>query len=443
MAAGNKGRRELVGGGSVAFAYRLMGLAFSYGLIKLIAKQYGAVGNGMFNIYTAWMAVFGALVTLGLNSSNVRSVAEYRAKGEWGKLRPLHDGVFRVTTLTSVLVGACLVGVCAITLWHGGQWMGLDRDTLLLIALSLPFNALLLVNVEFIRGAKKIAISELLRSPAVLILTFIGVFLFPRGPGTPVLVFALSTAGCGLFAWTIVRRYLRKMEVEHQAVLTPVRMGEHLMLALPMIVTSLVTTLNGRLDTIMLSWYQGNDVVGIYGTAVKISIGLEFVISAIKTIAMPKIAELFHGGRRAELEDTLAYSAKLIFWTTAPLMLVLVIFAKTIMGFVGPEFVAGAGVLRIMAVAHFISASSGMVGAFLNMTGGQAAFSKIVLVAVGLNFVLNLMLLPAWGMWGAAWASSISLGVWNVAAAVHIKRKFKYNMFYWPFGGKTHAPHAG
>ncbi|MEO8732747.1 MAG: hypothetical protein ABI373_00315, partial [Flavobacteriales bacterium] len=88
MPTGNKGRRELLGGGTVAFAYRIIGLGFTYGLIKLIAKHYGASGNGIFNIYTAWMAVFGALVTLGLNSSNVRSVAEYRAKGEWGKLRP-------------------------------------------------------------------------------------------------------------------------------------------------------------------------------------------------------------------------------------------------------------------------------------------------------------------------------------------------------------------
>lgn len=427
----------------MAFAYRILGLAFTYGLIKLIARYYGASGNGIFNIYTAWMAVFGALVTLGLNASNVRSVAEYRAKGEWGKLRPLHNGVFKVTTLTAALVGACLVGVCVLTLWNGGLWMGLDRNTLLLMGVSLPFYALLLVNVEFIRGAKKIAISELLRSPAVLIVTFIGVLVIPGGPDTPIYVNAVSTAVCGALAWFIVRRYLRRMEAEHGTKVISIQMKEHLILALPMIVTSLTTTLNGKLDTIMLSWYDSTNIVGIYGTAVKISVGLEFVISAIKTIAMPKIAELYHGGRRQELEDTLAYSAKIIFWTTAPLMLILVIFAEPIMGFVGPEFGAGAGVLRIMAVAHFISASSGMVGAFLNMTGGQAAFSKIVLVAVGMNFVLNLLLLPKFGMWGAAWASAISLGAWNVAAAIYIKRRFGYNMFYWPFAGINKPSHAG
>lgn len=436
MNASRKGRLELFGGTTIAFGYRLLGLAFTYGLIKLIAELYGAEGNGIYNLFTAWIGVFGVVASLGLNSSTVRSVAEYRAKEEWGRLRPLHNGVVRVTTLVALGTSAILLVICALTVWDGGEWLGFDRNMLLLMAGALPFYALLLVNVEFIRGAKLIAISELLRSPAVLGLTFLGLILIPGTSSTPALMHAVATGICGLLALIIVRRYLQKIALEHKAQEDRVVMSEHLRMALPMIITSLVTTLSGRLDIIMLAWYESVDIVGIYGTAVKISIGLEFVISAIKTIGMPKIAELYHGGKREELADTLAVSAKMIFWTTAPLMLILVIFAEQIMGFVGPEFVSGAPVLRIMAIAHFISASSGMVGAFLNMTGGQVAFSRIVLIAVILNVILNLILLPIFGMIGAAWASSIALCLWNVAAAIYIKRKFGHEMFYWPFRRK-------
>ena len=47
----------------------------------------------------------------------------------------------------------------------------------------------------------------------------------------------------------------------------------------------------------------------------------------VKTIAMPKIAELYHSRRHGELVETLDYSAKLVFWTTAPVSVVLVVFA--------------------------------------------------------------------------------------------------------------------
>ena len=427
-----KGQRELVGGGAVAFAYRILGFLFTYGLMLVIAKRFGAEGNGYYNLFTAWMAVQGVLATLGLSSSNVRSVAEYRAKGEWGKLRPLHNGVLRTVVPFSVLLGLGFL------LWRELALRGLVGDgglppqVMLAMAATLPFSAVLLVNVEFIRGTKRVAVSELLRSPALLGLTLLAVLFIPGDAMAPVVANAAVIAGCSLLGYWLVRRYIRQIEAANQAKPLTINMREHLALALPMIITALSSSLNGRLDTIMLAWYRPSDIIGIYGTAVKISIGIEFVIGAIKTIAMPKIAEMYHSGRHEELNDTLDYAAKLVFWTTAPVTVVLILFAGPIMGILGPEFTAGAPVLRIMALAHFISASSGMVGAFLNMTGGQVAFSRIVVAAVGVNVVLNLVLIPPYGMLGAATAAGVTLSLWNIAGAVLIYRKHGINMYYVP-----------
>ncbi|MGV9012082.1 MAG: flippase [Flavobacteriales bacterium] len=438
-----KGQRELVGGGVVAFAYRILGLLFTYGLMLAIARRFGPEGNGYYNLYTAWMAVLGVLATLGLSSSNVRSVAEYGAKGEWGRLRPLHNGVLRAVLPFSVVLGLLFLG------WRELAMRGIMGDggiapgVMIAMALGLPFSALLLVNVEFIRGTKRVAVSELLRSPAVLGFTLLVVLLVPGDAMTPVVVTACVTAVFGLVGFYLVRRYVAMIEAKHQAKPLTINMREHMALALPMIVTALSSSLNGRLDTIMLAWYRSSDIIGIYGTAVKISIGIEFVIGAIKTIAMPKIAEMYHAGKHEELRDTLDYAAKLVFWTTAPISVVLIVFAAPIMGFVGPEFTEGATVLRIMTIAHFISASSGMVGAFLNMTGGQLAFSRIVVVSVVLNLVLNFLMIPPFGMLGAALAAGITLSLWNIAAAILIYRKHGINMYYIPWITKHRTEHVG
>lgn len=437
-----KDQRELVGGGAVAFLYRILGFLFTYGLMLAIARRFGAEGNGYYNLFTAWMSVLGVLATLGLNSSNVRSVAEYSANGEWGRLRPLHNGVLRTVVPFAILLSVALLA------WRYLAGLGLVGDAgipagvLLIMALVLPFSAVLLVNVEFIRGTKRVAVSELLRSPAVLGLTLVAVLFIPGGAMAPVVANAVVIGICALIAFSLVRRFIGRIEAKHQAKPLTINMREHLALALPMIITALASSLNGRLDTIMLAWYRPSDIIGIYGTAVKISIGIEFVIGAIKTIAMPKIAEMYHSGKHKELRDTLDYAAKLVFWTTAPITVLLLVFAGPIMGFVGPEFTEGAQVLRIMTVAHFISASSGMVGAFLNMTGGQVKFSRIVVAAVGVNVVLNLVLIPPFGMTGAATAAGVTLSLWNIAAAVLIYRQHGINMYYIPWLTK-HKPEDG
>ena len=437
-----KGQRELVGGGAVAFAYRILGLIFTYGLMLAIARRFGAEGNGYYNLFTAWMAVLGVLATLGLSSSNVRSVAEYSARGEWGRLRPLHNGVLRAVIPFALVLGALFLGwreLAARGIMGDG---GLPAPVMLAMALVMPFSALLLVNVEFIRGTKRVAVSELLRSPAVLGLTFLVVLFIPGNAMTPVAVNASVIASCALLAFYLVRRFIRMIETKHRAEPMTINMREHLLLALPMIITALASSLNGRLDTIMLAWYRPSDIIGIYGTAVKISIGIEFVIGAIKTIAMPKIAEMYHSGKHEELKETLDYAAKLVFWSTAPISVVLIVFAGPIMGFVGPEFAEGATVLRIMTIAHFISASSGMVGAFLNMTGGQVAFSRIVVAAVVVNVGLNLVMIPPYGMLGAATAAGVTLSLWNIAAAVLIYRKHGINMYYIPWLTKHRPAHG-
>ncbi len=437
-----KGQRELVGGGAVAFAYRIMGMLFTYGLMLAIARRFGPEGNGYYNLFTAWMAVLGMLATLGLSSSNVRSVAEYRAKGEWGRLLPLHKGVLRAVIPFSLLISLLFLAWRELASRGLVGDAGLPGPVMLAMALVMPFTALLLVNVEFIRGTKRVAVSELLRSPAGLGLTLLAVLVLSGNVMTPVMASATATATCALFAFYLVRRYIRLLVTKNQAPPLGVNMREHFALALPMMITALASSLNGRLDTIMLAWYRPSDVIGIYGNAVKISIAIEFVIGAIKTIAMPKIAEMYHSGKRTELRETLDYASKLVFWTTAPVSVLLLLFAEPIMGVLGPEFVAGANVLRIMTVAHFISASSGMVGAFLNMTGGQVVFSRIVLAAVALNVVLNLLLIPPFGMMGAATAAGITLSLWNIAGAVVIYRKHGINMYYIPWVTKHKSSHG-
>ncbi len=87
----------------------------------------------------------------------------------------------------------------------------------------------------------------------------------------------------------------------------------------------------------------------------------------------------------------------------------------------------------ILVVGYFTNAISGPVGTILNMTGHQMVFQKIVLSAAVVNIILNIILIPGFGINGSAIASSVSMCLWNIISVIYVKKKFNILTLYIPF----------
>jgi O-antigen/teichoic acid export membrane protein len=67
------------------------------------------------------------------------------------------------------------------------------------------------------------------------------------------------------------------------------------------------------------------------------------------------------------------------------------------------------------------------VGFLLNMTGHEQDTARGMTIAAVSNVVLNLLLVPLWGLTGAALASAITLTAWNVLLWLAVRRRLKIN----------------
>jgi O-antigen/teichoic acid export membrane protein len=151
-------------------------------------------------------------------------------------------------------------------------------------------------------------------------------------------------------------------------------------------------------------------------------------------MAAPRFSELFHTGKMDELFHVAKKSTKLILWTTTPIMLALLLFGVYILRYLyGDVFTVSYPALVILLIGYFISMASGVNGLFMNMTGNQKTFRNIMLFAAGANIGLNVILIPALGIYGAALATTISLSVWNITTLICMKRKFGRTTGYFPF----------
>ena len=105
----------------------------------------------------------------------------------------------------------------------------------------------------------------------------------------------------------------------------------------------------------------------------------------------------------------------MIFWSSFPLVIVFFMFPDFLLGLFGEEFKVGVTAFIFLSCGRLISSFSGSVGNILQMTGNQNIYAIILLIGAILNVVLNLILIPLYGINGAAIASMSSLIVWNLS----------------------------
>jgi O-antigen/teichoic acid export membrane protein len=98
----------------------------------------------------------------------------------------------------------------------------------------------------------------------------------------------------------------------------------------------------------------------------------------------------------------------------------------------GEQFTRAYPAVILLALGQFVNSISGSTGIFLNMTGHERALQNIMLAAAGLNIALALVLIPRFGVEGAAFASMLTTVSWNVVALVYIKAIFGRTFGYVP-----------
>lgn len=200
-------------------------------------------------------------------------------------------------------------------------------------------------------------------------------------------------------------------------------------LSLPMMLSGTVLFLLNWTDVFMLSIMTTTKEVGIYNVAFKIAtIGL-LVILVINVVISPKIAELYSKNKLIQLKMMVIKSTRMITILTIPIVIIIIIFRKEILLFFGDEFILGEISLIILIISILINAISGNVDQVLNMTNNHILMKNISIVCLIGNIILNYILIPRYGINGAAIASLITTVSLNFISIYYIKRKLNFYTF--------------
>jgi O-antigen/teichoic acid export membrane protein len=188
----------------------------------------------------------------------------------------------------------------------------------------------------------------------------------------------------------------------------------------------------GAIDTIFLGIFTTTQVTGVYRVSLKLALPVSFILTAINSISTPKFAELFYQKRFTELKESARFASKLSFLFALPVIIALILCAKPVLSYLGHSFQIGFIPFLILLVGKLISAYCGPNKPFLNMTENHTILGKILVLATLLNIMLNYILIPIYGINGAAISTSTSIVFWNITTSFVIYKKYGYWINYLP-----------
>jgi len=401
----------------------------------IIARYYGAKVMGLVALVMTIISISELFSTIGLSTAILRLIPEYKEKFSKNISLKLYKKILNIVLVSSIVVALFILGfsnIIAIDIFHKNELL----PFLSLIAIVIIFDTIKQINISTIRALKIIKIyvlfeflPKLFSLSLLLILTFL--FYDKNNPIyvaliIPILIFLLTV----YYINTHILSNNDNSNISYHDKL-PSSL-DIVKLSLPMFLTSGLSLIIAQTDIVMIGIFKNTELVGIYNVSFSLAMLTNFILNSVNMMAAPKFAELYHANKMEELKYVAQKSSKLMFFATLPIVIILLVFGKFILNIYGEVFTDGYLVLVFLIIGQFINAASGSVGYLLNMTGYQKEFRNIILIAAIMNIVLNFILLPKYGINGAAFASLCSVAFWNIVSILYIKRKFGFTVAYIP-----------
>lgn len=379
--------------------------------IPYVVRGLGAERFGVLSIASALLGYFG-IFDLGLGRATTKFVAESLARREHERLPQVvwtsiwAQGLLGVvgTTITVLLIPIAVDRYLKISL-------PLVADTRTsLIVLSMSLTVVLIGNAlrGVLEAGQMFDIVNYVKVPtntSMFLLPAVGVFLHLSLPGIVWLLVAARVIATVSYLVACLRYFptLRGQYLPHKSSMRPLLVyGGWVM------VSNFITPLLAYVDRFLIGSVVSMGAVGYYSAPYEAINRAWVVPSTLAATLFPAFTNLDTGGARQRLEELCARSLKSLLLISAPTLLILALFAKTILRvWLGPDFAGQSALtLQILALGMLISSIALVPFSLLQGVGRPDLTGIFSVIEFAFQVVCCWFLVRRFGIAGAAiaWA---------------------------------------
>lgn len=387
------------------FAIRVLSAAIAYVSQVLLARWMGGFEYGVF--VAVWVAavILGGLACLGFQTGIIRFIAEYRTAGQNDFLRGSISGALIWSLFASTLIAAA--GSAGV--WYFADWFeNYYLVPIYLAAICLPMLSLQEVQDGVARAFNwpGVALAPTFILRPLLILAAMAIAIaagFEPDAPTAMIATIIAVYCASLLQFFLLRRRLARTVPAGPRRYTPV---QWIAIAMPIFLVEGFYTLLTNIDILFVSHYMQPEDVAVYFAATKTLALVHFVYFAVKAAAAHRYSAYRTAGDHATYERFIQQTVSWTFWPSLALAAFMAFAGKYFLMLFGEGFASGEAVIWVLAIGIVARAAVGPAESVLTMSGEQKICAALYAMSLMVNVILNITLIPIYGLLGAAIATT-------------------------------------
>jgi O-antigen/teichoic acid export membrane protein len=404
---------RLVTGAGFVFACRVSGAVVAYATLVVLARWMGAAELGAYVFAYSWCIILSVVAALGYPNGAHRFISLGLVNRDYSHIRGFVRRGRQIIIASSFVIGAAAAMIILATT----SLMSSNQVTPWLIAcLCIPVLAWLHLNVAVAHAFSWNALAVIPKDVLRPLLVLLGVVLVRLAGGalTAIDAMLLFLAASLLVAFgqhaALTRRLTQELEDAQPVYETPTWVCT----GLPLLLLGLFTAYFPELSVNMAALYLSPEDLAKFSAGIRTALILEFVLTAVDHMILPQVSRLFAQRDMIALQRIVARATQIKFWFAVVAVLGLGVFGKHILALFGETFIEAHGALMISALALLFRTAIGPVALLHLATGHQNRSILPFACAAVAIVILTILLVPRFGINGAATVMLMVTILWSV-----------------------------
>lgn len=389
-----------------------------------IARELGAEALGIYAMGLSIVTIVSGFSGLGLGRSGIRFISQYKANGHWYFLR----AYLQRTTLITLTMGLLLallvylfrhsISAIIFQIPEGTDYIGWFA---ILIFLSSLHGLMEAYAQGFQNVGKQTIIGSFIKFPVKIAAT---VGLLALGYGlTGYIIGEMVATLVSLILFLLLIWKITPSPVKAIKSINKIPWDKNLLsLTGVFLGLKILAMFSGEIDNLVLGGFMSPADVGVYSIAMTLGGFIFILLRSLNTVFAPIISELYTLGKQDEMKRIYYAATRWITLLSAPIAISLMAAGSSFLKIFGEEFTNGSTALFIIAAGYLINVSFGPIGMIAQMTGMEKPLFRYQIMSQVLSLVLFWVLIPLFGLIGAATAISVNNILSNILIALVIKK---------------------
>lgn len=408
-----------------ALTLRIVAAALSFAFGIVAARLLGIEDFGLVSVLLGFVNVGIVIALLGHETLATREVAALRHSGAASAdvvAAYCHSAARQVW-----LAGIVVLGVMSLIVFFLpiGRQAGAEYLPLLLL---IPLVARTRLSQGLIRGAHRASLSLVpdgIVRPGLAVLVLALLIYVGSNIGQYFATIMIACAVVGLFAGRIWERHA-PAAVPGSSTVSTVAVNPRLF-STPIFISSVLAVLVSQLALISVGLLSTSTDAGLYAAAERFSLAAALVGQAVYLAVASRFAALHASGDTESLRVLIRKVTRSVSGATLLVCIVLGLAAGPLLALYGHNFGGAIPVLQVLLISILCNACAGPTGQILLMTKHEGDHLTAMLVSLLVQSALIVVLVPEYGVLGAAWAVLFSTLVWNGLMMYFVQRRLSIN----------------